>query len=121
YQDAAVKGFLDKLPKGTYAGLFNPNGRAIPDVSAQSNNFRVFIGGEAFFIGGTSASSPTFAGFVALLNDGRLKKGLPSLGFLNPLLYSKALSGLNDITTGNNPGCGTEGFNDPGDQGLGCR
>ncbi|KAJ7437142.1 peptidase S8/S53 domain-containing protein [Mycena galericulata] len=111
YQDAAVKGFLDKLPKGTYAGLFNPNGRAIPDVSAQSNNFRVFIGGEAFFIGGTSASSPTFAGFVALLNDGRLKKGLPSLGFLNPLLYSKALSGLNDITTGNNPGCGTEGFN----------
>ncbi|KAJ7482405.1 subtilisin-like protein [Mycena galericulata] len=99
YQDAAVEGFLDKLPKGTYAGLFNPNGRAIPDVSAQSNNFRVFIGGEAFFIGGTSASSPTFA------------EGLPSLGFLNPLLYSKAVSGLNDITTGNNPGCGTEGFN----------
>ncbi|KAJ7129281.1 tripeptidyl peptidase A [Mycena epipterygia] len=111
YQDEAVKGFLSKLPKGTYSGLFNPNGRGIPDVATQSDNFRVFIGGKAFHIGGTSASSPTFTGFVALLNDGRLKKGLPSLGFLNPLLYSKAASGFNDITVGNNPGCGTEGFN----------
>jgi len=111
YQDSAVPTFLKNLPKGTYAGLFNPNGRAIPDVSTQSDNFRVFIGGEAFHIGGTSASAPTFAGFVGLLNDARLKKGLPSLGFLNPLLYSKAASGFNDITTGNNPGCGTEGFN----------
>ncbi|KAJ7639339.1 tripeptidyl peptidase A [Roridomyces roridus] len=111
YQDAAVKGFLDTLPNGTYAGLFNPNGRAFPDVSAQSVNFRVFVGGEAFLIGGTSASAPAFAGFVALLNDARLKAGKPSLGFLNPLLYSKAASGFNDITTGNNPGCGTQGFN----------
>jgi len=111
YQEAAVKGFLRKLPKGTYSGLFNPNGRAIPDVAAQSDFFRVFIGGRAFHIGGTSASSPAVAGFVALLNDGRLKKGLPSLGFLNPLFYSKAKSGFNDITVGNNPGCGTEGFN----------
>ncbi|KAJ7265375.1 tripeptidyl peptidase A [Mycena haematopus] len=114
YQDAAVKGFLNKLPKGTYSGLFNPNGRAIPDVSAQSDNFRVFIGGSPFHIGGTSASSPTFAGFVTLLNDARLKKGLPSLGFLNPLFYSKAVSGFNDIKVGNNPGCGTEGFNATG-------
>ncbi|KAJ7693921.1 tripeptidyl peptidase A [Mycena rosella] len=111
YQDAAVKGFLSKLPKGTYSGLFNPNGRAIPDVSAQSDFFRVFIAGTPRSIGGTSASSPTFAGFVALLNDGRFKKGLPSLGFLNPLLYSKAASGFNDITVGSNPGCGTPGFN----------
>ncbi|KAJ7437141.1 tripeptidyl peptidase A [Mycena galericulata] len=111
YQQAAVEGFLNNLPKGTYSGLFNPNGRAYPDVATQSDNFRVFIGGRPFPIGGTSASSPTFAGFVALLNDGRLKKGLPPLGFLNPLLYSKAASGFNDITTGNNPGCGTEGFN----------
>ncbi|KAJ7937053.1 subtilisin-like protein [Mycena leptocephala] len=112
YQEAAVKGFLNnKLPKGTYSGLFNPKGRAIPDVAAQSDFFRVFIGGRAFHIGGTSASSPAFTGFVALLNDGRLKKGLSPLGFLNPLLYSKAASGFNDITVGNAPGCGTEGFN----------
>ncbi|KAJ7498550.1 subtilisin-like protein [Mycena latifolia] len=111
YQEAAVNAFLSKLPKGTYSGLFNPKGRAIPDVAAQSDFFRVFVGGRAFHIGGTSASSPAFTGFVALLNDGRLKKGLPSLGFLNPLLYSKAASGFNDITVGSNPGCGTPGFN----------
>ncbi|KAF7335278.1 Tripeptidyl peptidase A [Mycena sanguinolenta] len=111
YQDAAVQGFLNKLRKGTYSGLFNPNGRAIPDVATQSEFFRVFIGGVPFHVAGTSAASPTFAGFVTLLNDARLKKGLPPLGFLNPLLYSKAASGFNDITVGNNPGCGTEGFN----------
>ncbi|KAJ7098776.1 tripeptidyl peptidase A [Mycena belliarum] len=111
YQDDAVEDFLEKLPKGTYRGLFNRKGRAIPDVAAQSNFFRVFVGGRAFHIGGTSASSPAFTGFVALLNDGRLSKGLPPLGFLNPLLYSKAKSGFNDITVGNNPGCGTPGFN----------
>ncbi|KAF7335276.1 Tripeptidyl-peptidase sed2 [Mycena sanguinolenta] len=111
YQDAAVQGFLNKLPKGTYSGLFNPNGRAIPDVAAQSDFFRVFAAGQPIHVGGTSASSPTFTGFVTLLNDARLKKGLPSLGFLNPLFYSTAASGFNDITVGNNPGCGTEGFN----------
>jgi len=111
YQDAAVEAFLENLPNGTYEGLFNPNGRAFPDVSAQANNFLVVIGGEQGLIGGTSASAPTFAAFVALLNDARLKAGLSSLGFLNPLFYSTAVSGFNDITEGNNPGCGTEGFN----------
>ena len=65
-------------------------------------------------IGGTSAAAPTFAGFVALLNDARIKAGLPTLGFLNPLIYSIGATdptAFNDITTGNNPGCGTEGFN----------
>ncbi|KAF8204657.1 tripeptidyl peptidase A [Pholiota molesta] len=111
YQDKDVTAYLKTLPKGLYAGLFNPNGRAIPDVSAQSDLFKVFIGGQAFLIGGTSASSPTFTGFVALLNDVRLKAGQPSLGFLNPFLYSKGFAGLNDITSGNNAGCGTPGFN----------
>ena len=36
-----------------------------------------------------------------------------SLGFLNPLLYSKEVrnhQAINDIVQGTNPGCGTEGF-----------
>ncbi|KAJ6449571.1 hypothetical protein C8R45DRAFT_883978, partial [Mycena sanguinolenta] len=78
---------------------------AIPDLAAQSDLFRVFISGPPVHIGGTSASSPTFTGFVTLLNDARLKKGLSELGFLNPLLYSRATSGFNNnITAGNNPG-----------------
>ncbi|KAI0048684.1 tripeptidyl peptidase A, partial [Auriscalpium vulgare] len=110
YQESAVTEYLTKqLPKGTYDGLFNPC--AIPDVSGQADNFRIFVQGRAVLGGGTSASSPSFAGFVSLLNDARLSHGLPPLGFLNPLLYSRGVSGFNDITSGNAPGCGTPGFN----------
>ncbi|KAI3616687.1 tripeptidyl peptidase [Moniliophthora roreri] len=111
YQEKAVSAFLDKLPKGTYEGLFNRKGRAFPDVAAEGRFFRIWLSGVPRSIGGTSASSPAFAGIVALLNDARLKVGLPPLGFLNPFLYSKGISGLTDITSGNNPGCGTPGFN----------
>ena len=65
---------------------------------------------HAVLIGGTSAASPTFAGIVALLNDARIAAGKPPLGFLNPLIYSKATHAFNDITIGSNPGCGTQGF-----------
>ncbi|KAJ4479182.1 tripeptidyl peptidase A [Lentinula aciculospora] len=111
YQSEAVDEFLNKLGENTYSGLFNRSGRAYPDVSAQGLNFRVFIGGKPYLISGTSASSPTFAGIIALLNDARLSVGLPALGFLNPLLYKRGTEALNDITVGNNPGCGTNGFN----------
>ncbi|KIP08326.1 hypothetical protein PHLGIDRAFT_117314 [Phlebiopsis gigantea 11061_1 CR5-6] len=110
YQDQVVSNFLNNLAPGTFEGLFNTSGRAYPDVSAQANNFLIFFAGEEALIGGTSAAAPTFAGFVSLLNDARIRAGQPSLGFLNPLIYSLS-SGFNDITTGNNPGCGTDGFN----------
>ena len=51
----------------------------------------------------------TVAGIFSLLNDFRLSKGRSSLGFINPLIYSTAVSGFNDITSGSNPGCGTNG------------
>ncbi|KAJ8086984.1 hypothetical protein PM082_005809 [Marasmius tenuissimus] len=110
YQEKAVQAYLDKLPEGQYDGLFNRSGRAFPDVAAQGRGFRIWNQGQPRSIGGTSASAPAFAGIVALLNDARLKNGQPSLGFLNPLIYSEAIEGFNDITKGNNPGCGTEGF-----------
>ncbi|KAH9983545.1 tripeptidyl peptidase A [Russula compacta] len=111
WQEAAVAKFLRSLPKGTYAGLFNLEGRAIPDVSAQADKFRIFLQGRAEHVGGTSAASPTFAGIIALLNDARIAAGKPSLGFLNPLIYALNGRGFNDITVGNAPGCGTPGFN----------
>ncbi|KAL5533402.1 hypothetical protein ACEPAF_5178 [Sanghuangporus sanghuang] len=110
YQARAVPPFLEKLGN-TYAGLFNPAGRAVPDVSAQGEGFQVVSGGRVLSVGGTSASSPTFTVIVALLNDARIAEGKPPLGFLNPLLYSAGLSGFVDILSGNNPGCGTPGFN----------
>ena len=50
------------------------------------------------------------AGIISLLNDYFVANGGTSLGFLNPLLYGYARAGLNDITSGFNPGCGTNGF-----------
>jgi hypothetical protein len=85
--------------------------QAYPDVAAQGDNYKIFVGGKSELIGGTSASSPTFTAFVSLLNDARMNAGLPPLGFLNPFLYSKGFAGLNDITIGNSTGCGTQGFN----------
>ncbi|KAF9534131.1 subtilisin-like protein [Crepidotus variabilis] len=111
YQEAAVSTYLSKLPRGLYQGLYDQEGRAFPDVAAQGDRFRIWNKGRAGKIGGTSASSPTFAGFVALLNDARLKTNQPPLGFLNPFLYSKGRAGMNDILDGSNPGCGTPGFN----------
>ncbi|KAG6845432.1 hypothetical protein H0H87_009339 [Tephrocybe sp. NHM501043] len=105
-------GVGDNDPNPATQQCFTNDGRnAFPDVSAQSDRYRIFLSGRPILIGGTSASSPAFAGFVALLNDVRLAHGKPSLGFLNPLLYSKAASGFNDITLGHNSGCGTTGFN----------
>ncbi|KAK0230450.1 tripeptidyl peptidase A [Armillaria fumosa] len=107
WQNRAVERYLARLPNGTYEGLYN----GVPDVSAYAVTYRAWYRGLATSIGGTSASTPTFAGLVALLNDARLKASKPTLGFLNPLLYEKGLGGLNDIKSGSNPGCGTNGFN----------
>ncbi|PFH51001.1 hypothetical protein AMATHDRAFT_59869 [Amanita thiersii Skay4041] len=109
YQSTAVNAFINSIGT-TNQGLYNRNGRAYPDVAAQGNGFQVVVGGRTISVGGTSASSPTVAGVFALLNDFRLANGKSSLGFVNPLLYSSASSGFNDITAGSNPGCGTNGF-----------
>ncbi|PIL34082.1 hypothetical protein GSI_03793 [Ganoderma sinense ZZ0214-1] len=109
YQSKDVSTYLTGLGN-QYSGLFNSSGRAYPDVSAQAQGFQVVVNGRVTPVGGTSASSPTFAGVISLLNDYLISKGKAPLGFLNPLLYSKAASALNDITSGSNPGCGTNGF-----------
>jgi len=110
YQSQAVTTFLGTLGNGTYAGLYNPSGRAYPDVAAHGVNFQVVVGDKIYSVGGTSASSPAFASVISLLNDALLAAGRSPLGFLNPWLYSKASPGLNDIVGGTNPGCGTDGF-----------
>ncbi|EIW73986.1 subtilisin-like protein [Coniophora puteana RWD-64-598 SS2] len=110
YQDEQVSDYLTYLGD-QYSGLYNSSGRGYPDVSAQGINFLVEIYGYKSNETGTSASVPTFAGVIALLNDARSNAGKSTLGFLNPWLYSSGYSALNDITEGTNPGAGTNGFN----------
>ncbi|KAG2367592.1 tripeptidyl peptidase A [Suillus spraguei] len=111
YQEVAVPAYLAKLAPGTYKGLYNSTGRGFPDVAAQSVSFSIVVEGQLVLASGTSCASPSFAGFVSMLNDARINAGKAPLGFLNPFLYSTGYNALNDITSGNNPGCGTLGFN----------
>jgi tripeptidyl-peptidase-1 len=110
YQTAAVSSFLSRLGS-TYSGLFNPAGRAFPDISAQGTNIPIVFGQELGLVGGTSASTPIMASITALLNDQLIARGQPPVGFINPLIYSSGGSAFTDITAGTNPGCGTAGFN----------
>lgn len=105
YQKTAVHTYLTteaaKLPPATY---FNRSNRAFPDVSAMGNNFLIYISGWSL-VGGTSASTPTFAGVAAYLNDLSYKKKGKPLGFLNPLLYQMheaAPDAFTDVTVGDN-------------------
>lgn len=104
YQDGAVKSYLQKLGD-QWEGLFNPDGRAFPDVAGQSVNYAVYDKGRLKALEGTSCSSPMFAGVIGLLNDARMRQNKPSMGFLNPFLYSLGSSGLNDIVNGGSTGC----------------
>lgn len=76
---------------------------------------------------GTSASAPTTASIITLINDARLAIGKKpvgmfaisyaplnlrqakrDLGFINPAIYSAPFRfAFNDITSGGNQGCGT--------------
>ncbi|KAJ6584337.1 family S53 protease-like protein [Mycena capillaripes] len=103
FQSAAISGYLATL-SSDFSGVFNRSGRGYPDVALQGNNFEVVISNDTFGVSGTSASAPTFASIIALINDRLLAAGKPVLGFLNPFLYSSAGSTFTDITVGHNSG-----------------
>jgi len=110
YQTTAVSNYFTMYGSNfPNASLYNQTGRGIPDVAAVGTNFPIVVGGNTYGVDGTSCSSPTFTAVVALLNDIRLNAGKSPLGFLNPLIYQNGAA-FNDITTGNNPGCRTNGF-----------
>ncbi|KAI1266121.1 peptidase S8/S53 domain-containing protein [Xylariaceae sp. FL1019] len=90
-------------------GRFNKIGRAYPDVSANGDNFVIASGGELLSIGGTSASAPLWGSVITLINEERLAVGKKPVGFIHPTLYSHP-EVFNDITSGDNRGCRTNGF-----------
>ncbi|KAH8983893.1 subtilisin-like protein [Lactarius hatsudake] len=109
YQEEAVSTFLQNLGN-QHQGLYNATGRGIPDIAAQASRFEFFSNGNELSGSGTSVAAPVVAGIISLLNDWLVLTAQPPLGFLNPWLYGRGLRGLNDITDGSNPGCGTDGF-----------
>ena len=120
YQKEAVSKYLSQQGVGIpNASYFNKNGRglfqdfslithfskAYPDIAALGEDYQVVINGNMEHDQGTSASTPTIAGIVSLLNDVRLRAGKKPMGFLNPWLYSQAgptTGAFYDITSGAN-------------------
>jgi tripeptidyl-peptidase-1 len=103
YQASRVKSYISGL-NSSYTGKYNASGRGFPDVAAFAQ-VEGIVGGQLYYIYGTSCSSPIFASIIALLNDGLFSAGKSPLGFLNPWLYSTAASAFTDITSGTNYGC----------------
>jgi subtilase family serine protease len=83
--------------------------RNVPDVASNANTNMYFCanGSCGGGIGGTSAAAPQWAGFLALVNQQAVANGKPTLGFLNPTIYSigkgaSYATNLHDVATGNN-------------------
>jgi hypothetical protein len=115
-------------PWQNVAGVPAGTGRAVPDisVSASANHTPYFVamGGSGTsaglrFVGGTSVSSPAFAGIAALLSQ----RAGSRLGNLNPLLYALGVAQygtagapvagagpFHDVTTGTNTVPGVTGY-----------
>uniref|UniRef100_A0A7S1LMN5 subtilisin n=1 Tax=Alexandrium catenella TaxID=2925 RepID=A0A7S1LMN5_ALECA len=107
YQDAAVKAYLQSGVALPPAARYNASGRGFPDVAAMGNNFLIYIQSEGGWqpVGGTSASTPTWAGIAGRLVDLALKKTGKPLGFMNPLLYqmhAELPGAFVDVTVGDN-------------------
>ncbi len=100
YQATHVQAYLDsvQLPFSGYtnftgygdgtSGVFHINGRGYPDVSAIGDNFLMTFEGGAGLIGGTSLSTPIWAGIITRINEERLAANKSTVGFINPILVS---------------------------------
>ncbi len=82
--------------------------RNVPDVAMNADNvFVVADNGLTGEVGGTSAASPLWAGFLSLVNQQAQSLGNPPMGFINPAIYALGESAnytanFHDITVGNN-------------------
>jgi uncharacterized protein (TIGR03437 family) len=93
----------------TGPGVPNDGARDLPDVSLAASPVKyaylVEAGGSLAAVGGTSCSSPSFAGITALMSQYLAGSAQPGLGNINPALYRLAQATTNvfhDITAGDN-------------------
>ena len=82
--------------------------RNVPDVALTADNILVRANnGKSYYVGGTSAAAPLWAGYTALINQQAIINGHATVGFINPAVYTigKGASynaDFHDIATGNN-------------------
>ena len=100
-QKAAINQYFETVSPKPVRG-YNRAGRGFPDLSLAGVNYLVVVGGQLFRVAGTSASAPSVAGMITLINAARRAAGLPTIGWLNPALYEIGGLFVNDITIGDN-------------------
>ena len=105
FQSSAVKAyFTNHKPSYTAAQYNNSQAtRGYPDISANAANYAVALNGKIQLIYGTSASCPTVASIITLINEQRVNAGKKPVGYINPTLYANPTM-FNDITIGGNAG-----------------
>jgi subtilase family serine protease len=96
--------------------------RGIPDVAFPADvNYSLYVSLSPgivdaakyphwVLIGGTSASSPCWAGIIAIADQMSVQMGGQPLGFIHPALYSLQGQGMHDITQGDNSFIGVQGY-----------
>ncbi|KAJ3794437.1 peptidase S8/S53 domain-containing protein [Lentinula aff. detonsa] len=114
YQQDVVATYLENFETNNFtSAAYNSSGnsRGFPDVAVNGAAYVVAADGEFILEWGTSAASPTMGSILAMINDARIAVGKGTIGFINPTIYSASFrTAFNDVTSGSNPGCGTEGF-----------
>jgi len=82
--------------------------RNCPDVSMIATSlWTTWNNGASGYAAGTSAASPLWAGYMALVNQQAAAHGKPTAGFINPAIYALGKGGsyganIYDVTSGNN-------------------
>jgi tripeptidyl-peptidase-1 len=69
YHNPPYKYYYGNSSFGANGGVYNRNGRGIPDVSANGDNIAVFLEGNFTINGGTSAATPIFASIITLVSS----------------------------------------------------
>jgi kumamolisin len=109
-----ISTFFAKPSWQTGTGVSTTANRQVPDIASAADpetGAYLILNGTSLEIGGTSWSSPTWAGFCALFNQARANAGSGTLGLLGPDLYPLiGTANFRDITSGNNDFESTSGF-----------
>lgn len=113
---------------GDFCDMTDPSRcREVPDVSAIADEFggtQIIYGGGLMPTGGTSSSSPLWAGILADINASQDCQSTGGVGFASPELYSVASvpseykASFNDVTAGNNDEYGVAGGSFPATPGY---
>jgi kumamolisin len=106
YGGGGVSQFFARPSWQIGTGVPSGGTRLVPDVALAADpntGAYLILNGQLITVGGTSWSSPTWAGFSAMINQARANAGLSSGGLLGPKIYPlNGTSSFRDITTGSN-------------------